>query len=120
MKLTSGRGADVVITATSAPENQADAIRAAARRGRISLFGSLPFGDPFTTIDANLVHYRELTIVGANSSAPAQNAAALERIRSGQMIVADLVTHTFDIPQFTVALDTVEGGLGLKVAVVPL
>ncbi|GAB2880074.1 hypothetical protein GCM10027026_33730 [Myroides odoratimimus subsp. xuanwuensis] len=39
MELTEGRGADVVITATAAGIVQEQAIRMAARRGRISFFG---------------------------------------------------------------------------------
>jgi len=34
-----------------------------ARRGRLSFFGGLPKDHPTITLDSNLVHYRELTIV---------------------------------------------------------
>ena len=47
----------------------------AARRGRISFFGGLPKDTPMIALDANLVHYRELTIVGASGSSPEQNRA---------------------------------------------
>ena len=47
----------------------------AARQGRISFFGGLPKDNPIIALDSNLVHYRELTIVGANGSSPAHNAA---------------------------------------------
>ena len=46
----------------------------AARQGRISFFGGLPKDNPIIACDSNLVHYRELTIVGANGSSPAHNA----------------------------------------------
>ena len=39
-ELTGGRGPDVVITATAANVTQEQAIRMAARRGRISFFGA--------------------------------------------------------------------------------
>jgi threonine dehydrogenase-like Zn-dependent dehydrogenase len=45
-ELTDGRGADVVITATAANIAQEQAIRMAARRGRISFFGGLPQDRP--------------------------------------------------------------------------
>ena len=70
LELTDGRGADVVITATAANVAQEQAIRMAARRGRISFFGGLPKTNPFIQCDSNLVHYRELMLMGANGSAP--------------------------------------------------
>ena len=53
----------------------------AARQGRISFFGGLPKDNPIIPCDSNLVHYRELTIVGANGSSPAHNAQALRADR---------------------------------------
>ncbi len=43
-RITSGRGADVVITACSVPEMQALALELAGCHGRVSLFGGLPQG----------------------------------------------------------------------------
>ena len=42
LKLTGGRGADVIITATPANITQEQAVSMAARNGRISFFGGLP------------------------------------------------------------------------------
>ena len=50
---------------------QEQALQYAARQGRISFFGGLPKGNPVIAVDSNLVHYRELTIMGANGSSPA-------------------------------------------------
>ena len=61
LKLTDGRGADVVITAAAAGAAQEQALQMAARQGRISFFGGLPKDDPVIALDSNLVHYRELT-----------------------------------------------------------
>ena len=58
LKLTGGRGADVVITATPANITQEQAVSMAARNGRISFFGGLPKTNPTITLDSNLVHYR--------------------------------------------------------------
>ncbi|HSO68307.1 MAG TPA: alcohol dehydrogenase catalytic domain-containing protein, partial [Arachnia sp.] len=46
MRMTDGRGADVIITATPANINQEQAISMAARNGRISFFGGLPKTNP--------------------------------------------------------------------------
>lgn len=119
MKLTEGRGADVVIVAAASAPAQQEAVRYAARRGRISLFGSLPQAAPTATIDANLVHYRELTIVGAGGAAPAHNAAALGLIASGAVPVADLITRRMPLDAVFEALEEAERGRLVKVTIEP-
>jgi L-iditol 2-dehydrogenase len=117
--LTRGRGADVVITAAASAVAQQQAVRCAARRGRVSLFGGLPEGARATAIDTNLVHYGELTLVGATSSSPAQNAKALDLIASGALPVADLITHRLPLDRFAEALDLVARGDAIKVTIEP-
>src|SRR4026209_2433869 len=92
MELTDGRGADVIITATAANVAQEQAISMAARRGRISFFGGLPKTNPYIQCDSNLVHSRELMMMGASGSAPEHNKRALGYIASGKVPVKDLIT----------------------------
>ena len=94
LRATSGRGADVAIVACGSGRGQVDALRMAALRGRVSFFGGLPKSDPIIPFDANLLHYRELTVVGASGSTPEQKGAALRGIASGEIPVADLIIHT--------------------------
>lgn len=118
-KLTDGRGVDVVITAAAAGAAQEDAQHMAARSGRISFFGGLPKDKPTITLDSNLVHYRELTIVGANGSSPAHNKKALELIASGQVPVADLITHRLELSELHDAIKLVSSGSAIKVTIQP-
>ena len=118
-ELTDGRGADVVITATAANVAQEQAIRMAARRGRISFFGGLPKTNPFIQCDSNLVHYRELMIMGANGSAPSHNKRALEYIASGEVPVKDLITVHLPLDRVLEAFDIVAKGEAIKVTVEP-
>jgi L-iditol 2-dehydrogenase len=119
MELTGGRGADVVITATAANVAQEQAIRMAARRGRISFFGGLPKTNPIIACDSNLVHYRELMIMGANGSAPEHNKRALEYISTGKVPVKDLITARLPIERALEAFDIVAKGEAIKVTVEP-
>lgn len=119
LRLTEGRGADVIITAAASGKAQEDALRMAALRGRISLFGGLPKDRPTITFDSNVVHYRELTVVGANGSSPAQNRTALEYIASGAVPVADLITHTMPLERFVDGIGAVTGGTAIKVTIEP-
>jgi L-iditol 2-dehydrogenase len=117
--LTDGRGADVVIVAAASGPAQEQALRMAASQGRISLFGGLPKDNPIIALDANLVHYQELTVVGASGSTPAQNATALGLIASGEVPVADLITHRLPLTDTLDAFDLVSRGAAIKVTIEP-
>ncbi|GGO63888.1 zinc-dependent dehydrogenase [Nonomuraea cavernae] len=119
LKLTGGRGADVVITAAASGAAQEQAVRMAARQGRVSFFGGLPKDDPYIRLDSNLVHYRELTVVGANGSSPAHNAEALRLIAGGLVPVADLITHRLPLSQVLDGIDLVSRGAAIKVTIEP-
>jgi L-iditol 2-dehydrogenase len=116
---TGGRGADVVITAAASGAAQEQGLRMLARRGRLSLFGGLPKDSSTISVDSNLVHYRELSIVGVNGSSPAQNKQALELIATGQVPVADLITHTLPLDRVLDGLDIVARGEAIKVTIEP-
>jgi L-iditol 2-dehydrogenase len=90
-----------------------------AARGRISLFGGLPRANSVIRFDSNLVHYRELIVVGAYGSAPRHNRAALELISTGAVEVEDLITHRVPLDRVRDAIDIVTSGEGLKVVVEP-
>ena len=118
-KLTDGRGADVVITATGVGSAQEQALEMAALRGRVSLFGGLPKDDSVIRFDSNLVHYRELSVFGAYGSAPRHNREALQLIADGRVRVDDLITHRVPLEDVHRAIEIVIAGAGLKVVVEP-
>jgi len=119
LRLTDGEGADVVITAAASGAPQEQAQRMTARGGRISFFGGLPKDKPTITVDSNLVHYRELTIVGANGSSPEDNREALRLIASGEVPVKDLITHRIPLDRVLEGFDIVASGTAIKVTVEP-
>jgi L-iditol 2-dehydrogenase len=119
MALTEGRGVDVAITAAASGAAQEQALQMVARRGRLSLFGGLPKDRPTITLDSNLVHYRELTLVGANGSSPVHNARALDHIATGVVPVADLITHRLPLDDVLVGLEIVADGEAIKVTIEP-
>jgi L-iditol 2-dehydrogenase len=117
--LTGGRGADVVIVAAGSGRAQEDALRMAARRGTVSFFGGLPKDNPTIACDANIVHYREVGIVGGNGSSPDHNRQALHLIASGAVPVADLITHRLPLERTVEGIHTVTSGEAIKVTVEP-
>ena len=118
-KLTEGRGVDVVVVAAASGAAQEQALRMVAPRGVVSLFGGLPKDKPHIAVDANFVHYREVSIVGASGSGPAHNKAALQLIASGRVPVADLITHRLPLDELETALRIVASGEAIKVTIEP-
>jgi L-iditol 2-dehydrogenase len=119
LELTGGRGADVVITAAASGRAQEQAVQMVARGGRISFFGGLPKDDPVIALDSNLVHYRELMIIGANGSSPDHNKRALDLIATGAVPVADLITHRLPLEQVLDGIGIVSRGEAIKVTIEP-
>ena len=119
LALTDGRGVDVAITAAAAGAAQEQALSMLARQGRLSLFGGLPKDRPTITLDSNLVHYRELTVVGANGSSPDHNAQAIDRIATGVVPVHDLITHRLPLDAVLDGIELVARGDAIKVTIEP-
>ncbi len=94
---TGGLGADVVLTACSSPQAQADALKIVRNRGRVNFFGGLPPGTPPTSIDTNMIHYKELLITGAHGSVPRQHRQALELISQGVVKVKKYISSIFPL-----------------------
>jgi L-iditol 2-dehydrogenase len=118
-ELTEGRGVDVAIVAAASGAAQEQALEMTAPRGRVSLFAGLPKDAPTITVDANQVHYRELTLVGAAGSTPAHNAAALGLIAGSRVPVKDLITHRIPLERVHEAIDGVRNGAGIKYVITP-
>lgn len=116
---TAGQGASVVVVAASSRAAQEQAVTLAAKRGRIDFFGGLPRSDPHITLDANRVHYRELSIMGAYGSRPDHNRQALELLARGRIRVADLVGLVLPLERVHQALEAIAGGSVLKVVMTP-
>ena len=102
MKLTDNRGANVVITATSAPSVHTEAQVIAAKMGRISLFGGLP-GESKGYIDSNLIHYKELQVCGVHATTPGFMKEIME-------IMQDNALDSTKYIERIVSLDDIEKG----------
>ena len=83
------------------------------------MFAGLPKDAPTIIVDANRVHYRELTVLGSSGSTPAHNSAALGLIASGDVPVADLITHRLPLERVHEAISGVRNGAGIKYVITP-
>lgn len=118
-RITGGRGVDVAITANSVGVVQQSAIKIAAKRGRISLFGGLP-GESTGFIDSNAIHYRELSVFGVHASTPDQNKKVLAMIASGQIDVKKYITRIYPLEEIASAFTAIQKESIMKAVIKPV
>lgn len=116
-KYTHGLGVDIAICANPVAATQAQAVEAVRKGGRVVFFGGLPKTNPLTSLDANLVHYGEITVIGSFSYHPVFHEQALDVIRRGLIPTDRLITHTFPIDQIDAAFEAATKGETLKVII---
>jgi L-iditol 2-dehydrogenase len=119
MRLTGGRGADVVITATPAPVASVQAVEMARKNGRILIFGGLPKDNSKPGVDMNTVHYNALHVIGTTIFAPRHQRVALKLMASGRIPVEKLVTHRFPLAEFERGVALAMEGKVLKAVFLP-
>jgi L-iditol 2-dehydrogenase len=116
-RLTGGLGADIVICANPVAATQTQAVELVRKAGKVVFFGGLPKAAPLTTLDANRIHYGEITVVGSFSYHPRFHAQALKLLQRNMFPVGALVTHTFPLEEIEQAFTTAASGEALKVMV---
>jgi L-iditol 2-dehydrogenase len=116
-QFTGGLGADIAICANPVAATQAQAVEAVRKAGRVILFGGLPKANPLTSLNGNLIHYGEITVIGAFSYHPTYHQQALDVIGRGSIPADRFITHTFALEHINDAFNAAAGGQALKVMV---
>jgi threonine dehydrogenase-like Zn-dependent dehydrogenase len=83
------------------------------------LFAGLPKDSPPVSLDTNLIHHRELSVVGGTGASAGQNARALELIAGGDVAVADLITHRYPLARLPEALAVLRQAAAIKITIQP-
>ena len=109
-------GADVVIECVGNPRTSAQAIDAAARCGRIMLFG-VPHPEAVLQTKMHPIFQKELTIMGSFVN-PDTQSRAVALIASGRLKLKPLITHRFPVSQLEEAIRMQMGPDSIKVLVV--
>jgi len=119
MEITGGVGADVIITAAPSGEAQVQAIKMAAKRGRVNLFGGLPKGNSETTFDSNIIHYRELFVHGSSDSTIPYMRTILDMMGAGRLSPGRLISKVLPLSKFREGFELAASGNALKVVLEP-
>lgn len=116
---TEGQGVDLAILAVGALESIDLALESVRTGGAINVFAGFPKGAR-VNIDPNLIHYREISVVGSANARFEDHRRAVQMIADGEIDLSPLLTHTFPLEQLDEAVRTVRERRGLKVALTPM
>ncbi|MCM2444984.1 alcohol dehydrogenase catalytic domain-containing protein [Rahnella sp. CG8] len=114
MKHTDGKGVDIALTATPVAQVQNEVLRLMNYFGRINYFGLTPADKQPVPVDTNLIHSKELSVVGTTKSSISQFRKTLEFVSSGLLPVNSVVTHEYSIDNGLEAFENAWRGKGLK------
>lgn len=114
-RVTGGVGADCVLIAT--PNSQAfrSSVELTAVGGRINFFAGLPNGNGEIQLDANRIHYRELSVTGSTANTTDDCVEALGLLAQHSVRYRPLITHTMPLARAAEAFDIAASGAALKV-----
>ena len=117
--LTDGYGADVVIEAIGQPTTWEQAIRMVRRGGTVLEFGGPPAGTK-ATVDTELVHYGEVTLLGTFHAYPIHFRKALNLIASGDVNAKALITKKMKLENIAEAFQIlITSKTDIKIAINP-
>jgi len=112
-----GEKFDVAITACSVKAAQADALKLVRKKGRVSFFAGVPKDDPVLGIDANLIHYHEISVFGCFASNLQHYHQAREMVSRDDLPWQRFVTHKFKLDEMVQAYAVIEAGQGIKTVI---
>jgi L-iditol 2-dehydrogenase len=114
-EVSDGRGGDMVVLAAGSAPVLRQAIDLAARRGQVLYFAATLA--PEVTLDLDLIHYKELRLVGSYDSTIAQYEDALALIRACVVQVRPLISHQLPLAEVQEGFEIARRQDGLKVQV---
>ncbi len=114
---TNNSGVDVVIPACADPEVPDQGVKMLNKRGRIVFFSGLPHGYENICLDHNLIHYKEIQILGAYGCTSEQNKEAVRLLSTERLNVKYLITHRIGLDELTNGFEMVDTQHAMEVVV---
>ena len=109
-------GADVVVIATSNPVAFELATKISARNSKINVFAGMPSGQTFL-LDANWLHYNQISITGTFSSTPKMLGEATRIAAEKTIDLSTIVTHKYSLSEIEKAIEVTEKYSGLRAVI---
>jgi L-iditol 2-dehydrogenase len=118
-QVTDGYGADVAIEAIGLPATWEQAVRLVRKGGIVLEFGGCPPGTEIK-VSTEMLHYGELTALGAFHATPLHFRKALDMIASRTIDVRPLVTRRMGLDEIKQAFEVLSTSkTEIKIAIMP-
>lgn len=117
-RLTNGKGADKVISATPANETQTQSIHMVKKGGLVIFFGGVPKGS-MTELDCNLIHYNNIWIKGHFGASYSQSKRAYQLAISQAFPTETFITHILPLNRINEGIQLTKSGEAIKVVLHP-
>jgi L-iditol 2-dehydrogenase len=114
-KFSNGLGMDLVIVACSSAKAQSQSLELLRPKGHTMFFGGLPDRDPYVQLNANLIHYKQLTIHGTYGAAQRHFEQSFKMLLNKELNGAAYLDF-FRLEQFKEVVEMMEKGTVLKPA----
>jgi L-iditol 2-dehydrogenase len=114
-----GDGAERVIVACSNARAQEQAMEMAAPRGRVLFFGGLPKGTTTIEFPSNVLHYREVAVLGSYASRYRDQVLALDMLQRNTHNVRGVISDVVPLEETPSAFPRLRSGDALKLVVTP-
>jgi L-iditol 2-dehydrogenase len=112
------QGADAVVEAAGQAETSQVALRAVRKGGTVNLFAGCPAGTTLA-VDAQALHYQEITVTSTFHHTPASIRAALDLIRAGTIDPDRYIDGEAPLARVPEILEEMGQGRQLKTVIVP-
>lgn len=119
-EITGGIGFNVVFTACPAIEAQESAINYIRQSGVINFFGGLSPSARNISFSSNVLHYKEVTLLGSHGSTPKHHRTAVKMLLDREIILEDLVSNKFKLEDIVLAFDeSFNNKQNMKILIIP-
>lgn len=119
-ELTNGKGADYVVVTVGNTKVQESAMKIVAPLGKVLLYAGVHVhGEPQMVINPNLIHYKEVQLMGSYDKTSEQFQRAINIIAQRIIKVMPLVSHKLPFSKLHEAIEIADKRKGLKVLVYP-
>ncbi len=81
------------------------------------MFAGLPKGRSSMLIDANWLHYNQVSITGSFSSTPALLRKAAELVSTRKINLSKIISHRYPLARIEEAISITENYLGLRAVI---
>lgn len=118
--ITGSLGFNVIFTACPAIEAQESAIHYVRQSGVVNFFGGLSSSARNISFSSNILHYKEITLLGSHGSTPKHHRTAVRMLLNREIVLEDLISQKMKLEDISHAIDeSLNNKQNMKILIIP-